>query len=111
MMVFAWDDVNRDHVAKHDVSPDEAEHVVRSARPPFPRAVGDGKYMVWGRTTGGRYLQVIFVFKEVAEVKYESLSPEQWQTIEAGRIHRIVRVIHAMDLTDDMKRSLRRRRR
>ncbi len=51
------------------------------------------------------------MYKAVGDVRYESLSAEQWQTLEAERIDRIARVIHAMDLTDDMKPSLRRRRR
>ncbi len=56
-MVFSWDDVNRDHIARHGVTSEEAEDVVSN---------------------------------DVVEV---------------------VRVIHAMDLTPQMKRRLRRRRR
>jgi hypothetical protein len=37
---FYWDEWNVAHVAKHDVTRDEAEHVVRHAKPPFPREIG-----------------------------------------------------------------------
>ena|ERR1043165_6152667 len=107
-MLFSWDDLNREHIAKHNVSPEEAEQVVQAAFAPFPRAIGDGKYMVWGLTSLERYLQVIFVFKRPEELDYESLSPEQWQIMEAEKIARVIRVIHAMDLTEKMKRSFRR---
>ena len=67
-MIFAWDDTNREHIAKHEVDLDEAEDGVRSARRPFPRAMGDHKFMVWGTTRSGRHLQVIYVYKRPEEV-------------------------------------------
>ena len=33
----------------------------RDAKRPFPRAVEDDKYLVWGRGSSGRLLQVVFV--------------------------------------------------
>jgi uncharacterized DUF497 family protein len=48
-MIFSWDDVNRDHIAKHGVSPEEVETVVRTARNPFPQSIEDDKFVVWGR--------------------------------------------------------------
>jgi len=60
-MVFSWDEVNRDHIAKHSVNTEEAEHVVKNAENPFPQTIEDDKFVVWGATDFGRQLQVIFV--------------------------------------------------
>jgi uncharacterized DUF497 family protein len=109
-MVFAWDDVNREHIAKHGVSPEEAEDVVRGAETPFPQTIEDDKLVVWGTTASGRHLQVIYVLKTADEVPYESLSMEDWMGVEAGDVIEVIRVIHAMDLTPRMKRLLRKRR-
>jgi uncharacterized DUF497 family protein len=88
-MQFRWNDWNRDHIAGHGVEPEEAEMVVRHARPPFPQRIEDGKWIVKGRGNGERFLQVIFV-----------LDPDD-----------TVFVIHARPLTDREKKQLRRRRR
>ena len=60
-MEFRWIDWNRDHIAEHGVDPDEAEMVVRLARPPYPRKIEEDKWLVMGRGRGGRFLQVIYV--------------------------------------------------
>ncbi len=110
-MTFSWDDVNRDHVARHAVSPAEAEDVVSGAEAPFPQTIEDDKFVVWGATESGRYLQVIYVLKMPAEVTYESLAVEDWMDVEAGEVTQVIRVIHAMDMTASMKHRLRKRRR
>jgi uncharacterized DUF497 family protein len=110
-MVFSWDGVNREHIAKHGISPWEAEEVVRDAEAPFPATIEEEKLVVWGATQAGRYLQVIYVLKTPDEVSYESLAVEDWMAVEAGEVTEVIRVIHAMDLTARMKRSLRKRRR
>lgn len=46
------------------VDPAEAEEVVREAKRPFPRRIGEEKLLVWGPGRGGRLLQVIFVVDE-----------------------------------------------
>ena len=58
-----------------------------------------------------RLLQVIYVLKKQSEVAYTSLSIADWMDVESGQAEEIVRVIHAMDLTDRMKTQLRRLRR
>jgi len=85
--------------------------VVRGAENPYPQTIGEDKLVVWGATEEGRYLQVIYVLKRPSEVAYESLAIESWLTIEAGDVSDVMRVIHAMDLTAEMKRRLRKRRR
>ena len=103
--------MNREHIARHGVSPEEAEEVVRTAEEPFPATVEEEKFAVWGATGAGRYLQVIFVLKTPDDVSYASLAVEDWMAVEACQVLEVVRVIHAMDLTPQMKRRLRRRRR
>ena len=80
-------DWNRDHVAKHGVDPEEAEMVVRQARPPFPQQIGDDKLLVMGRGYGGRFLLVIYVLD----------------------LDDTVFVIHARPLSEREKRRSRRR--
>jgi uncharacterized DUF497 family protein len=110
-VIFAWDDTNREHIAKHGVTPTEAQYVVENATAPFPQGLGDGKRRVWGATLAGRMLQVIYVLKEQGDVPYESVDPMDWEKLQDVPDAKIARVIHAMDLTFDMKRQLRRRRR
>ena len=62
-MEFDWDDANIDHIARHHVTPDEAEEALTD-----PRRIGldtysptdEIRYGVLGRTTEGRILVVIF---------------------------------------------------
>jgi uncharacterized protein len=63
-MDFRWNEWNEEHIGKHGISPEEAESVVRRARSPFPRIIEDDKRLVWGRGSGGRFLQVVFVLDE-----------------------------------------------
>ena len=92
------------------MSPEEAEYVAEAAENPFPETIEDDKWIVWGKTEPGRYLQVIYVLKLPDEVAYESLSMEDWMAVEAGEVTDVVRIIHAMDLTEHMKKQLRKRR-
>ena len=89
MAEFRWNAWNVEHISKHGVSPSEAEQVVRRPSRGFPRRGPEGKVVVWGQTTSGRYLQVIHVFDPPG----------------------VVYVIHARPLTDSEKHALRRRRR
>jgi uncharacterized DUF497 family protein len=82
---FRWNEWNEDHIARHGISPAEAEFVIRTARRPYPLAREDDKWLVWGRGKGGRWLQVVFV-----------LSPED-----------MVFVIHARPLNEREKRRAR----
>ena len=59
MKDFRWNDWNLDKVAKHGVSAEEAEWVVRNARRPFPQYRGDGKWIVIGRGQGDRLIEVL----------------------------------------------------
>jgi len=85
-MRFRWIDWNRDHIARHGVAPEEAELVVRRAKRPYPRPIHDNKWIVRGQGSGGRFMQVIFVFDD-DDTAF---------------------IIHARPLTDREKRQYRR---
>jgi hypothetical protein len=108
-MIFRWSGWNLDHIATHGVTPQESQDVVQRSPPPFPRAIEDEKFLVWGQTKAGRYLQVIFVYLEDQEVDLLALSPAERIRCQDGED--VVFVVHARELTDDEKRSYRRRRR
>jgi hypothetical protein len=106
---FAWDDWNLAHIARHGVGPNEAEHVIRHATPPWPEEKGEDKLLVWGATSAGALIQVVFVLKRPDELEFDSLSIEQWA--EARGDDQFIYVIHAMPLTETMKKRFRRRTR
>jgi hypothetical protein len=59
---FHWIARNIEHATRHGVTISEIEYVVRSAKNPYPRYIGDDKYLVVGCNAGGnRLIQVIFV--------------------------------------------------
>lgn len=105
-MIFSWNEWNVEHIAEHGVTPDEAEDVVTHALPPFPRETGDDKFVVWGRTEVGRYLQVIFVRPADDEIDPASLDLSDLIEFSEGRAG-VVYVIHAMELDDRKKKQYR----
>ena len=88
-MVFRWNRWNREHIARHGVSPPEACEVLADARRSYPMRRADDKWLVWGRTLGGRLLQIVFVLGDDDTVF----------------------VIHARPLTPNEKRLFRRQQR
>ena len=50
-----------EHATRHGVSIAEAEYVVRRARRPFPRYMGNGKWAVEGRGQGDRMVLVLYI--------------------------------------------------
>ena len=88
-MEFRWIDWNTDKVVDHGVTPEEAQGVVDGAVDPYPQHREDGKFLVWGATTAGRLLQVVFLLDEEDRVF----------------------IIHARPLTEREKRRRRRQRR
>ncbi|QOV89500.1 hypothetical protein [Humisphaera borealis] len=95
-MFFVWDDWNTAHIGKHQVEPFEAEDVIRRAARPYPKGMGNGKFLVRGRTRGGRRLNVIFVFRPPESIDADLLSPEELLALEQGE--NAAYVIHARDL-------------
>lgn len=87
-MDFRWIEWNIEHLQEHGVTPEEAELVVLNAAPPYPEQRGESKWLVIGRGTGGRFVQVIYVFDEDDTTAF---------------------IIHARPITDREKRRYRRR--
>jgi uncharacterized DUF497 family protein len=106
--MIVWTSRNIDHLAKHDVSPEEATHVLEHAKPPFPSPIGEGKYVVWGQTSEGRHLQVIFVYRAVETISLEEVEPHR--RLDLQEVDWVVYRIHARELTAGEKRRFRRRR-
>jgi len=57
---FRWNDYNLNKIVRHGVSQDEAEHVVRFAKRPYPKKHKKGTWIVLGRGDSNRKLQVVF---------------------------------------------------
>jgi uncharacterized DUF497 family protein len=109
-LIYYWTEKNREHIGEHDVSCEEAEYVVDNARPPYPRAIGEEKFQVWGRTESGRYLQVIFVFPADEEIDPALLTVADRIRFSEDEDD-VVYILHARDLTEKEKRAYRKRSR
>ena len=55
-----WDAGNIEHIARHGVSPEEAEEACRIA--PKVRRARLGRHLVLGRTEEGRYLAIVVIY-------------------------------------------------
>jgi uncharacterized DUF497 family protein len=93
--IYVWNSSNVRHIAKHSVSTEEAEYVTDHARRPYPKRIGDRKYLVRGRTRQNRYLQVIFIRLGDEEVDVELLDLVERIMFESG--NEVLYVIHARD--------------
>jgi hypothetical protein len=107
--LFRWDEWNREHVQKHNVSEAEAEYVAQNGEPPFPQEIGDGKFLVRGKTSDGRFLQVIYVVGNDDGIDYESLSLSDILELLDSKEPALF-IVHARDLTAREKAKLRRRK-
>jgi uncharacterized DUF497 family protein len=110
---FAWDQWNTDHIEEHAVSQAEAEFVVENAMRPYPRPVGERKWLVRGQTAAGRHLQVIYIVRAPGianvELDYEEMTLEDILQLTEDLPARFY-VIHARDLTRREKLNYRRSR-
>jgi len=64
---FEWDDKNIEHTALHNVLLEEVEEIFIDE--PLYRKTNEGKYLALGQTLDGRYLFVVFVFKDLYKVR------------------------------------------
>jgi uncharacterized protein len=64
-LAFEWDDANRDHLARHQVSPEEAEQVVDNEPLDVEAETIDGEQRCTsvGHTDQGRFLLVVTTFR------------------------------------------------
>lgn len=105
MAGFIWDDKNAEHATSHGVSIEEIEYVVLNARRPWPEPYGADKFRVWGRTEAGEFVQVVYVLEsDAVEVDYTEID---LLALDEGA--EAIYVIHAMPLTEDMKKQYRKR--
>jgi uncharacterized DUF497 family protein len=88
-MEFRWLAWNIQKCEKHGVRHEDAEYVVRHARRPYPRQIEDEKTLVHGQAEAGQYLQVVYLIDD----------------------DECIFVIHAMPMTERMKRNYRGSRR
>jgi hypothetical protein len=84
---FDWDDVNIEHVARHGVTPSEAEQAVEDNNFLYYR-IDESRYLGYGRTSASGYLVVVFVW----------------------RPKHIIRFVTARRMTDSERRRFSRRR-
>jgi uncharacterized DUF497 family protein len=82
-----WDDENLEHVARHGVAAEEVEEAL--AGRPFVLRSRDGRYLVYGSSTEGRFLFIVCVRKGGG----------------------LVRPLTARDMTEVEKRLYRRKQR
>ncbi len=86
---FRWIEWNIDHIARHGVTVEEAEFVVDHPMRRYPRRARNQTYIAVGQTSGGRYLQVVYVFDDP----------------DPG-VPRTVFILHARSLNDAEKRRI-----
>jgi uncharacterized DUF497 family protein len=58
---FRWIPWNVGKVEGHKLTVGEVEYAVNSARRPFPKPIGNEKWLVIGPTNSGRPIQVIYL--------------------------------------------------
>lgn len=58
---FEWDEANTEHIARHQVTPEEAEEVFGGQY--MIRKTREERYIALGQTEEGRYLAVVFARK------------------------------------------------
>ena len=83
---FEWDDENVEHIAGHNVDPQEAEEACYLS--PSVMRGKQGRYLVYGQSEEGRYLLIVGVYRGQG----------------------LFRVITARDMTDLERKLFRMRR-
>lgn len=97
-VIFVWDDWNKEHVKKHGSRQSDASYVVEHSEDPFPREIGNDKYLVWGRTHSGDLLEVVFALRLPAEIEFTSLSLLDWSAFIDYGVVVGVYICHAMPM-------------
>jgi uncharacterized DUF497 family protein len=80
-----WDDENVEHIARHNVSPEEVEDICYGFH--LSEKAGGGRYVLSGQSSSGRYLNVVIE--------------------RIGR--KLFRTITAFEMSDSYKRKYRKR--
>ena len=58
---FRWIGWNIGKVEGHGLTIEGVERVVNDARRPYPKPLGNEKWLVIGSTSGGKFIQVIYL--------------------------------------------------
>jgi uncharacterized DUF497 family protein len=61
---FRWIVWNIGKVDGHKLAIGDVEHAVNNAKRPYPKPIGNEKWLVVGATGGGRRIQVIYLVDE-----------------------------------------------
>ncbi|MGD0139834.1 MAG: hypothetical protein ABSD28_13225 [Tepidisphaeraceae bacterium] len=109
-IVFAWDDWNKKHVTKHGSNEADAKYIVSHAEDPFPRDMGDGKYLVWGKTASGDYLEVIFAFRVPEDLEFLALGVLDWGVLIDYPATVPIYICHAMPMKSKQLRRYKKLR-
>jgi hypothetical protein len=56
VLEFRWNRANIEHIELHNITPEQAEYVVKHTRRPYPEKRENGKFFVAGRTQEGTYI-------------------------------------------------------
>lgn len=58
---FRWIDWNIEKVHGHGLAASDVEYVINTARRPYPKPIGNEKWLVIGKTRTGTVIQVIYL--------------------------------------------------
>ena len=89
---FDWDDANTAHIARHKVTPDEAEQVVSGASLPIETETrsDEDRHTELGETTAGRLLVVVWTWRR-GRIRVVTAFPANrkwralWRRVKGGR--------------------------
>lgn len=65
-LAFEWDAANTEHIARHQITPEEAEQVISGASLPLETEErgGEERHTELGETAGGRVLIVVWTWRQ-----------------------------------------------
>jgi uncharacterized DUF497 family protein len=93
-LVFDWDACNLDHIARHDVTPEEAEQAIRGCPLDIELQIADGgsseeRLLQIGETDNGRILQLLTTWRN-GKVRVISAwdAPKQLKTYYLAEMRR-----------------------
>jgi uncharacterized DUF497 family protein len=85
---FRWIAWNIEKVQKHGLDIKDVESVLNRARRPFPKPIGNEKWEVIGATTGGKWIQVIYLIDDAHDDRLFVIHARPLTIAERLRFHR-----------------------
>ena len=86
---ISWDQETVDHISNHSVSPEEVEEVLfNDTDLPLIMRGKEGKYLVYGKTNGGRFLLVVWAsrYRKTKIITSRDMSKKEKQLYKRRRI-------------------------